>query len=38
MKVVKCPKCKRERWAQDNCILAICPVCFEEMAEVKEKE
>jgi len=35
MKLLKCPKCNREKDVQNNVIISICPICQVEMKEVK---
>lgn len=35
MRVVKCPICKREHEIKDNVIISLCPICLEEMEEIK---
>ena len=38
MKYVKCETCKRDAWVDANCVMAICPVCMEEMKTLEEWE
>jgi len=39
MKVIwKCPKCKREHWAEKNLVMNVCYVCQVEMEREVEDE
>jgi hypothetical protein len=36
MKIVKCPFCYTEKEVAENVIISLCPVCLNEMKEVKK--